>query len=199
MLRSVPALMPEGEGMRISNDHAFRRLHAAVLIVACLLPGCILIRTTEHRIVINEDGSGEAVLRLIDLRSDETQDSLIIRDFDVMVSSYENEGIADFEKGGRKVTGKQFFLRGDTLVAEIRYTFPSLAAVEVLRLAPQEIYVVVNQEREVVRTNGTIESWQDSQQRIRWPRDARRIFYQIREKTIPPSVSLAALYQKRYR
>lgn len=176
-----------------------RRSSIAWLLLVSLLPGCILIRTTEHRITINEDGSGEAVLRLIDLRSDETQDSLIVRDFDIMISSFEREGIMDFEKMGRKITDKKFFLRGDTLVAEIHYTFPSLSAVEAIRITPDEIYVVVNAEREVVRTNGVVVPWQEAHKRIQWSKDARRLFYQIREKSLPPSVSLASLYQKRFR
>jgi hypothetical protein len=177
----------------------FNRKSAVSLLLACLLPGCILIRTTEHRIMVNEDGSGEAVLRLIDLRSDETQDSLVARDFNIMISSFEKEGIADFEKMGRKVTDKKFFLRGDTLVAEIHYTFPSLSAVEAFRITADEIYVVINQDREVARTNGSVGAWQEAQKRIQWPRNARRFFYQIREKTLAPSVSLAGLYQKQFR
>jgi hypothetical protein len=177
----------------------FRRDHVAALILVCFFSGCILIRTTEHRITVNEDGTGEAVLRLIDLRSDETADSLIARDFSIMMASFEKEGVADFEKMGRKVTDKKFFLRGDTLVAEIRYTFPSLAAIEGLRFTADAIYVVVSRDREVARTNGSVESWQETQKRIQFPRDARRLFYQIREKSLPVSVSLAGLYQKQFR
>ena len=59
-----------------------------LLAVLVLLPGCILIRSTEHRISVNDDGTGEAVLRLIDLRSDEMADSLVaarLPDHDVVV------------------------------------------------------------------------------------------------------------------
>ncbi len=166
------------------------------LLALCLVPGCILIRTTEHRIKVNEDGTGEAVLRLTDLRSDASQDSLVARDFEILIASFQKEGIADFEKMGRKVTDKKLFLQGDTLVAEITYTFPSLDAVEGLRVTPDEIYVVVNQQRDIVRTNGTPQTWQEHQKRIRWDRNARRIYFRIRENSLPPSVSLAGLYRK---
>ena len=49
---------------------------ALFLLAAGMLSGCILVRTTEHRISLRPDGGGEAVLRLIDIRSDETVDSL---------------------------------------------------------------------------------------------------------------------------
>jgi len=52
---------------------------------------------TEHRVNLHPDGSGEAVLRLIDIRSDETSDSLAERDCRIMMSSFEQEGVKDFE------------------------------------------------------------------------------------------------------
>jgi hypothetical protein len=166
----------------------------AVLLLALVAQGCILIRTTEHRIQVRDDGSGEAVLRLIDLRSDEPRDSSVSRDFSIMISSFEKGGIEDFEKSGRKVTGKRFFVQGDTLIAEIAYTFPSLDAIEGLRVTSDEVFVVVNPGRVIARTNGSIESWENSHQRIVWDRDAKRIFFRISEQTIPPSKSLAHLY-----
>lgn len=175
----------------------FRR-GGVLLLVSMLagLSGCILIRTTEHRISINDDGSGEAVLRLIDLRSDETADSLVRRDFRVMMSSFEREGIEDFSRRGRTVARKIMYAREDTLMAEISYTFESLDAVEGLHVTERELYVVVAGSRDVIRTNGRVEEWQDDARRIVWTRNARRLLFQIREKTLPPSVSLAPLYRE---
>ena len=163
---------------------------------ALLLPGCILIRTTEHRITINDDGSGEAVLRLIDLRSDETVDSLVQRDFRIMLSSYEREGEENFEREGRTITSKKLYTRGDTLYAEIAYTFGNLMAIEGLHVTEEDLYVVVPEGREVVRTNGRVTSWLGEAHRIVWSRETRRILFQIREKTLPPSTSLARLYRE---
>jgi hypothetical protein len=161
-----------------------------------LLPGCILIRTTEHRITINEDGSGEAVLRLIDLRSDETVDSLVQRDFRIMLSSYEREGEENFERDGRTITGKKLYTRGDTLYAEVAYTFATLMSIEGLHVTEDELYVVIPADREVVRTNGRVASWVGDAHRIVWSRETRRILFQITEKTLPPSTSLARLYRE---
>lgn len=165
---------------------------AAMLV---LLSGCIFIRTTEHRISVHEDGSGEAVLRLIDLRSDEMADSLVQRDFRIMMSSYEKEGEAEFSRQGRTITGKKLFTVGDTLNAEIAYTFEHFQALEGMHVTADEIYVVVPATRHVVRTNGKVESWTGDAVRIVWNRDARRLVYQITENTIPPTTSLARLYR----
>jgi hypothetical protein len=173
------------------------RYAAAIAIGAfCVgFSGCILIRTTEHRINLRSDGSGEAVLRLIDIRSDETVDSLAERDFRIMMSSFEQEGMKDFEDNGRKVTSKRLFARNDTLVAEIGYTFTSLGAIQGLHVTNEELYLVVNDSREVIRTNGRVETWQKTSQRIVWNRDAQRLLFQIREKSLSPSTSLARFYE----
>lgn len=168
----------------------------ALVLAVTSLCGCILIRTTEHRISLNPDGSGEAVLRLIDIRSDETVDSLAERDFRIMMSSFEDDAVKEFEEGGRLVTGKQMFARKDTLYAEIAYTFESLEAIEGLRVTEDELYLIVNDSRDVVRTNGRVEEWQKNLHRIVWERDARRLFFQIREKVLPPSTSLARFYEQ---
>ena len=85
--------------------------------------------------------------------------------------------------------------QGDSLVAEIAYQFPSLTAVEGLRITAEELFVVVPEGRVVARTNGRVETWQSHDQRIVWPRDAVRLLFQIREKDISRSTSLAGLFR----
>jgi hypothetical protein len=179
--------------MNIRSRYA-AAMAAGVLCVG--LSGCILIRTTEHRITLRSDGSGEAVLRLIDIRSDETVDSLAQRDFRILMSSFDQEATNDFEDNGRKVTSKKLFTRNDTLFAEVGYTFTGLGGIEGLHVTNNELYLVVNESREVVRTNGRVEAWQENAQRIVWDRNALRLMFQIRERTLPPSTSLARLYEQ---
>jgi len=167
-----------------------------LLCAAVLLPGCLLIRTTEHWITIKKDGSGDARLRLIDIRSDAPTDSILARDYSVMMTSVEKEGIDEFERGGRKVTSKQFSASGDTLTAELTYTFPNLNEVEGLKFRKDQMFLVVNQGREVEKTNGDVQSWLKGSKRIVWPRNATHLMYRITETKLPPTRSLAPLYQK---
>jgi hypothetical protein len=171
-----------------------RRTPLILVFAVSLWPGCILIRTTEHRITLNPDGTGEAVLRLIDLRSDETVDSLVQRDFTIMMSSFEKDAVRDFEQRGRTITAKRMFTRTDTLIAEVAYTFTSLQAIEGLHVTDQELYVVVNENCEVVRSNGTVVAGARGGQRIIWKRSAPRLLFQIRERNLPPSTSLTRYY-----
>lgn len=173
-----------------------RRMVRSLAIAAGVLmfAGCIQVGTTEHRVVFNDNGSGEALLRLIDIRSDETSDSAVAHDYKVMMDSFQGDAVKDFEQTGRKVLSKQFMVRSDTLVAEIRYSFTERGVIEGLRVTKDEMYIVVQQEREVVKTNGKVQSWMKNAVRIVWPRDERRLMYVVRERSLPPSISLASYY-----
>lgn len=163
---------------------------------ALSFPACLLVQTTEHVVKISKDGSGEALLRLSDIRSDGTTDSAIVHDAEVMISSFDKEGVADFERPGRKIRDKAMYVRGDTLFAEISYSFVGLEALEGIRISPQEIFVVVSPEREIVRTNGRVRPGEASTRVIAWKRDATLISYIIREREIPPSTLLGPYYAR---
>lgn len=184
--------------MRVRTNTVTKTLFSG-LFFAMLLSGCIVVKTTEHRIKLNDDGSGEALLRLIDIRSDAPTDSLMRRDFTLMMAGAEQQGVKEFERAGRKVTNMQFSVRGDTLMCEVSYTFREILAVEGMRQTKDGIYMVVSEDREIVKTNGDVESWQHGGQRISWNADARRLVYIVKEKAPAPSRSLAGLYLKSYR
>jgi hypothetical protein len=176
-----------------------RMLTRAILIAAVsaiTIPGCLLVRITEHRIRVNESGGGEAMMRLTDIRSDGASDSARVRDFGIMMASVEYDGAKEFERRGRRVTAKQFLVSGDTLSAEISYTFPALESVEGLKVDENGLYVVVPEGREIVRTNGKIQPGERRTQRIVWPKDARRLSYVIREHEGRRAISLASYYLK---
>jgi hypothetical protein len=167
----------------------------ATLLFLLLLPGCLQVRMTEHRIRLNKDGSGEHALRMIDIRSDGATDSAVAHDYRVMISSFETGAEKDFEARGRTIIDKKLYTRGDTLYGELTYSFKELAAVEGLRVRGDEIFVVVSPARQIVRTNGKIKNEETGGQRIVWEHDATRLLYVLREKNLPSSVSLAPYYR----
>jgi hypothetical protein len=75
------------------------------------------------------------------------------------------------------------------------FTFTSLAAIDGLRVTPDELQLVFGPDREVVRTNGKL-SAVGMTTRISWDRDAKRLMYVVSERRLPRSVSLAPLYLK---
>lgn len=168
-----------------------------VLLGALILTGCLFVRETEHRIKLNEDGSGEALLRLVDIRSDGGTDSAVTSDLEDMLASFEGDVEKEFERRGRTIVTRRFVLQGDTLNAELRYTFQSLTAIEGLLATANELAIVVSEEREIVRTNGDVQPWHQNSRRIIWPRDADRLMYRVRERVVPPSVLLGPTYRER--
>ncbi|MBP2671148.1 MAG: hypothetical protein H6Q85_1214, partial [candidate division NC10 bacterium] len=101
----------------------------AILAGSVILSGCLFVRETEHRIKVNEDGGGEAWIRLIDLRSDGTTDSSVTADLEGMLASFEGDVDKEFERRGRTLVAKKFLLKGDTLSAELQYSFGKLTAI----------------------------------------------------------------------
>lgn len=175
-----------------------RRLSAGLAAAAllALLPGCLQVRMTEHRIRLNKDGSGEHTLRMIDIRSDGVTDSAVAHDYRVMMSSFDEGAQQEFAARGRTIVDKKLYTRGDTLFGELTYSFKEPAAAEGLRIREDEIFVVVPPEREIVRTNGKIMAGETgTAQRIVWERDTARLMYVIRERRLPPSASLAPYYR----
>jgi hypothetical protein len=167
----------------------------AALLLVVLLPGCLQVRVTEHRIKLNKGGSGEHAVRMVDIRSDGATDSAVAHDYRVMISSFESGAEKDFEAQGRMIIDKKLYTRGDTLCGELTYSFKELAAAEGLRVREDEMFVVVPPTREIVRTNGKVKMEEQGGQRIIWGRDATRLLYIIREKNLPASVSLAPYYR----
>jgi hypothetical protein len=155
-----------------------------------------LVRTSEHIITLKEDGSGEGIIHMVDIRSDARSDSLVRRDFDDLMAAYGAKHVAEFEKYGRQITARRLRVRGDTLMAEVTYIFHSLEGIDGLRVTKEEMSLTFSLEREVVRTNGKISRTENQGTLITWHRDARRLVYEVREKQLPPSTSLVPIYQK---
>lgn len=166
------------------------------LFLVLALPGCLLVRTTEHIITLKADESGEGIIHLIDIRSDARSDSLVRRDFDELMKAYGAKKVNEFEQYGRRITSKRLRLVGDTLMAEITYTFGFLGAIDGLRATKEEIIFVFGPGREVVRSNGKTSRTENDGTRITWKRDAERLLYEVRERELPQSTSLAFLYRK---
>ena len=171
-------------------------LTAVALLLLLVLPGCLFVRTSEHIISLKANGSGEGIIHLIDIRSDARSDSLVRRDFDELMKAYGATRVGEFEQYGRKITAKRLRVRGDTLMAEITYTFSFLDAIDGLRATKDEIVLIFGPGREVVRTNGKTSRTENEGTRITWKRETERLVYEVREKQLPPSVSLAFLYRK---
>lgn len=160
------------------------------------LQGCLLVRTTEHIITINDDRSGEGIIHLVDIRSDARSDSLVRRDFDDLMQLVNAKKVDEFERFGRTITTKKLRADGDTLEAEVTYIFTSLSSIDGLRVTRDGMTLVFSPEREIVRTNGKLGHNDEHETTITWDHDAKRLVYVVREKQLPFSASLVPLWLK---
>lgn len=167
-----------------------------LFLVALMFPGCLVIRVTEQHIRLNKDGSGSAVLRLIDLRSDAQTDSGMFHDYGTMMGALDEERVKDFEGRDRRLTGDKFTVHGDTLIGEVTYQFSSLSAIDGLNVTDDRLFIIIAEGDEVVNTNGKVEPWGHTGTRIVWDRKATLLRYQIRQAFLPDSRSLAPYYLK---
>ncbi len=172
---------------------------AAALLVAMAFGGCLTVRTTEHRIRLNSDGSGDALMRLVDIRSDAETDSGVTADLEGLIEILRDSSGGGFATPTRRITAQQVFVSGDTLVGELAYTFNDYGDLEGVRVNDDEIFVIVPPEKAVVKTNGKVHDTGDGGVRIVWDRDETRLMYEITERFIRPSLSLAPLYRERIR
>jgi hypothetical protein len=166
-----------------------------LLLAAMAFGGCLLVRSTEHRIRLDPLGSGDALIRLVDIRSDAEADSAVTADFDAMMKVLRDSAITGFESRTRRITAKQLLLSGDTLKAEIAYDFDGYGDLEGMQVNDEAIFVNVPPERVVVKTNGKVEKVAEGGYRIVWERDASRLMYEIAERFVRPSTSLARMYR----
>jgi len=172
---------------------------AALLLTVSIFHGCLLVRTTEHHVRLNADGSGEAILRLYDIRSDAQSDSGIASDVARLLVVANGKGVSLFEQNTRKLRGRQFMISGDTLSMEIDYTFSSYTAVEGLRVNADNLFLVVGPTMDILKTNGKVEDWMEDLRRIVWPRDATRLSYIIREHAPRKATSIVRWYREQTR
>jgi hypothetical protein len=171
------------------------RFAVFLLSAGLLLPGCIVIGTTELRVTFNEGGGATVTMVCSDIRSDAPTDAARLKDYGVMMASLNGDGLRELERRqDLTFIGKRFTTSGDSLNAEVQYFVHRAEDVEGLRITNDAITVVVSAEREIVRTNGTVGRVSPLEQKITWPADARELIYVIRERALPPSVSLATLF-----
>jgi hypothetical protein len=190
-------MVPQHVQLQVIRNSWWNMVRTVTLLpLMLMLPGCLVVRTTEHIVNLNADGSGEAIIHLIDIRSDAPTDSLFHADFNDLMKVYHAKKIDEFERYGRRITGKRFRVQGDTLMAEITYVFTSLEAIEGLRATKDELFLLFPPEREVVRANGQISTTAKQETRITWSRDATKLVYVVRERQLPFSKSLAGMYLK---
>jgi len=166
------------------------------LMLLPVLPGCLLVGRTEHRVEVSADGSAVVRVRYIDLRSDGETDSAVARDMEIFLDSFAAAGHGERLPPGMRLLGKRLMLEGDTLVAEVELAAPNLGLVDGLSLQDGRPTVVVPAGEQITWTNGAISRWHDGGLRIQWSASAPHLAFDVQPVPLSATRSLAPLYRE---
>ncbi len=192
----------ETQGMKVMHTQVselvyFRFLGFLVFLLTAILGfhGCIMISAVEHRIKVNPDGSGIAVITFLDFRSDAVDDSVYAEDFNLLLDVLAEETIKEFETDGKKILRKELYLSGDSLSLRVEYEFRSLRSIEGIRLSNDEIFFMVDEWRQILRTNGVVENESWGGKRMVWKAGTRQLSYLVEDVVPLKGRSLSQAYR----
>lgn len=168
-----------------------RKIIAVTLLaaVAFLFSGCLGMEKKEYHFTLNADGSGNGVIRYVNLVSiddnsgtEEAKD-VSFKDFAELVSDYLEGAKFEDDHPYLKVTGKRLLEENGVLVSEVTFTFSSLDSVGFFRRAGCDCCPVLyfnkaeTGDETVTETNGRLVEGVASSPFIEWEGSAREFTF----------------------
>ncbi len=148
------------------------------------LSGCIDFYKVSYEINLETPDKGTAVVHLYDLRSDAEKEKDFETDkeniFQTALKS--DEFLQQMKQEGKNIQSRQLFVSGDTLDANVVYTFDSITSVENMQHDAGFFYLTLEPTDSVVATNGEIISSKD-RKRILWDKSMKTLKFEILSNT----------------
>jgi len=161
-----------------------------LLCLASVLSGCLTVAGKEYQIRLNDDYTGSATIRFIDIASepDDTVDASG-DDFHHLISAYLNGSEIENQNQGWHHVRKRLYEENGVLSGEISFEFDSLAAVWLFRFdqeSPLMFYVGTDRStEEVLETNGVFNP--ESMPVVFWSHDSRELLLRTRIRSDNPN------------
>jgi hypothetical protein len=155
---------------------------AALMLVAAalLLSGCIQIEKKEYRFTIKPDGSGQGMVRYINIVStDEDGKDVSFKDYATLITDYLNGTKIDEDLPKLHITGKKLLEENNQLVAEIEFTFGTLDSAGFFgkadcKCCPMIYFVKTSNGTETVtESNGQLVEGVADSPFLTWPSDTK--------------------------
>ncbi|MBD3411279.1 MAG: hypothetical protein GF419_13875, partial [Ignavibacteriales bacterium] len=118
----------------------YYRLAAAAILLATVLlaSGCLTCEYKEYRLKLNDDGSGEGVIRYVNIMANVTsEDESAEADFKELVSDYLNGTMIEEEYPEAIIRSKTLKEEDGVLVGEVEVEFSSLRAIKLYQYDEQ--------------------------------------------------------------
>ncbi len=159
-------------------------LSIAGLSLVLNLSGCIDFYKVSYEINLETPDKGKAVVHLYDLRSDAANEKDLETDkqniFQFALKS--DDFLQSMQQEGKSIQSRELHVSGDTLNADVVYTFDSITSVENMQHDAGFFYLTLEPTDSVISTNGEIITSKD-RKRILWDRSMKTLKFEILSNT----------------
>jgi hypothetical protein len=161
---------------------AFLTIPVILLLVS--ISGCIDFYKVSYEIKLDTPDKGTAYVHIYDLRSDAVKEKDLETDkqniFQYALKS--NDFLQAMKQEGKNIQFREVHVSGDTLDANVVYTFNSIASVENMQHDAGFFYLTLEPTDSVISTNGEIISTKD-RKRILWDKSMSTLKFEILSNT----------------
>ncbi len=148
------------------------------------MSGCIDFYKVSYEISMETADKGTATVHLYDLRSDAAKENDLETDkqniFQYALKS--NDFLQAMRQEGKNIKSRELYARGDTLDANVVYSFNSITSVENMQHDAGFFYLTLEPTDSVISTNGEIISSKD-RKRILWDKSMKKLRFEILSNT----------------
>lgn len=159
-------------------------LTISVIILLISFSGCIDFYKVSYEIKLDTPDKGTAYVHIYDLRSDAANEKDLETDkqniFQYALKS--NDFLQAMKQEGKNIQSRELQVSGDTLDANVVYTFNSIASVENMQHDAGFFYLTLEPTDSVISTNGEIISTKD-RKRILWDKSMSTLRFEILSNT----------------
>jgi hypothetical protein len=148
------------------------------------LSGCIDFYKVSYTINLETPDKGTATVHLYDLRSDAGKEKDFETDkqniFQFALKS--DDFLQSMKQEGKNIQSRELYTTGDTLNANVIYSFDSITSVENMQHDAGFFYLTLEPTDSVISTNGEIISSKD-RKRILWDKSMTTLKFEILSNT----------------
>lgn len=155
-------------------------IYVLLLISITQYTGCIVFDSVSYEVIINEDGTGTAVVTIEDLNTDAAtkealdEDVKSILEYGLKSQEFVNEQKAE----GKIITSRNLLVEREKLNALVRYEFKNMSQVEGLQFDDPYYYLTIPAEDSIISTNGQITKTKEYQ-RIVWDKSIKTLKFKM--------------------
>lgn len=169
------------------------------LLIITQLTGCIVFYTVSYEVVVNDDGTGTALLTIEDINTDASTKETIDEDVKSILEHglKSQQFVEDMKSEGKIIVSRNVMVENEKLNATVSYEFSELSRVEGLQFDDPYFYLTIPAEDSIISTNGQVTKTTEYK-RIIWDKSIKTLKFKMYSDDTNREglTSLAPYYQK---